>query len=120
MKDSRTVLLLVVSLLLILVSCALLWTWGYNFNNYTKDKSGTVFIVKDSTTPRVTEKINKPYQDSLREMYAKTVSNLGALDSTWTTADSLKSDLDIKLNDFYKLRNEIAELIKNPANKADL
>ena len=49
MKDSKSILLLVVSVLLILVSCALLWTWGYNFNNFTKDKQGTVFIVKDST-----------------------------------------------------------------------
>ncbi len=114
MKDSKSILLLVVSVLLILVSCALLWTWGYNFNNFTKDKQGTVFIVKDSTVA------TNATRDSLQKIYTATISNLGTLDSTWTNADSLKTDLDIKLSEFYKLRNEIAIILKNPAKKEDL
>lgn len=114
MKDSKSILLLVVSVLLILVSCALLWTWGYNFNNFTKDKQGTVFIVKDSTAA------TNATRDSLQKIYTATISNLGTLDSTWNNADSLKTDLDIKLSEFYKLRNEIAIILKNPAKKEDL
>ncbi|MEO6671613.1 MAG: DUF1411 domain-containing protein [Ferruginibacter sp.] len=114
MKDSKSILLLVVSVLLILVSCALLWTWGYNFNNFTKEKQGTVFIVKDSTAA------TNATRDSLKKIYEATITNLGTLDSTWSHADSLKDDLDIKLSEFYKLRNEIAVILKNPAKKEDL
>ena len=114
MKDSKSILLLVVSVLLILVSCALLWTWGYNFNNFPKDKQGTVLIGKDSTIA------TNATRDSLKKIYASTIENIGTLDSTWMHADSLKADLDIKLSEFYKLRNEIAIILKNPAKKEDL
>lgn len=114
MRDSKSILLLVVSVLLILVSCALLWTWGYNFNNLTKDKQGTVFVVKDSTAA------TNAMRDSLKKVYAATISNLGTLDSTWTHADSLRTDLDVKLSEFYKLRNEISIILKNPVKKEDL
>ncbi len=114
MKDSKTLLLLVVSVLLILVSCALLWTWGYNFNNFTKNKQGTVYIIKDSTASA------NATRDSLQKIYRATINNMGTLDSTWTQADSLKGNLDVKLSEFYKLRNEIAVILKNPAKKEDL
>lgn len=114
MKDSKSILLLVVSVLLLLVSFALLWTWGYQFSNFTKEKSGTVYIIKDST-----EAANAT-RDSLRRVYTATIAGFNELDSTWTKADSLKTDLDIKLSEFYKLRNEIGELLKNPASKEDI
>lgn len=115
MKDSKSILLLVVSVLLILVSCALLWTWGFNIGNFAKEnKQATVLIVKDSTTS------TNAARDSLKKVYEATISNLSTLDSTWTKADSLKSDLDIKLSEFYKLRNEIAVILKNPVKKEDL
>ncbi|MFT3912189.1 MAG: hypothetical protein QM737_22370 [Ferruginibacter sp.] len=114
MKDSKSILLLVVSVLLILVSCALLWTWGYNFSNFTKDKQSTVFVVKDSTAA------TNATRDSLKKIYEATITNLGTLDSTWTHADSLKNDLDIKLSEFYKLRNDISIILKNPVKKEDL
>ncbi len=114
MKDSKSLLLLVVSVLLILVSFALLWSWGYNLGNQQSDKKGTVYIIKDSTTAA------NATRDSLKKIYASTLNNIGVLDSTWTKADSLKDDLDLKLSDFYKLKNEIALLLKNPTNKADI
>lgn len=114
MKDSKSILLLVVSVLLILVSFALLWTWGYQFNDLTKAKSGTVFVIKDSTAAA------NATRDSLKRVYTATINSVGTLDSTWLTADSLKGNLDIKLSEFYKLRNEIAILLKNPGSKADI
>jgi hypothetical protein len=114
MKDSKSLLLLVVSVLLILVSFALLWSWGYNLGNQKSEKQGTVYIIKDSTAAA------NATRDSLNRIYANTIENISILDSTWNRADSLKQDLDVKLTDFYKLRNEIAELLKNPSTKADL
>ena len=97
MKDSKSLLLLVVSVLLILVSCALLWTWGFNFGNFAKEKQNTVFVVKDSTAAaNVT-------RDSLKKIYEATISNISTFDSTWTNADSLKDSLDLKLNEFYNI-----------------
>lgn len=114
MKDSKSILLLVVSVLLILVSCALIWTWGYNFSNYTKEKQGTVFVVKDSTAP------TNAMRDSLKRIYETTINNISKLDSTWSNADSLKDSLDVRLAEFYRLRNEIAIILKNPARQDDL
>ena len=114
MKDSKSILLLVVSVLLILVSFALLWTWGYQFNDLTKAKSGTVYVIKDSTAAA------NATRDSLKRVYTATINSVGTLDSTWLTADSLKGNLDIRLSEFYKLRNEIAILLKNPGSKADI
>lgn len=114
MKDTKTILLLVVSVLLLLVSFALLWTWGYQFSHLTKEKNGTVFILKDSTDAANNRR------DSLRKVYSNTIASFNQLDSTWVKADSLKNDLDLKLTEFYKLRNEIGDLLKNPGSKADL
>lgn len=114
MKDSKSILLLVVSVLLLLVSFALLWTWGYQFSAFTKDKSGTVYIIKDSTAAA------NHTRDSLRRVYTATIEGFSKLDSTWNRADSLTTDLDFKLSEFYKLRNEISELLKNPVSRADL
>lgn len=114
MKDSKSILLLVVSVMLILVSFALLWTWGYNFNSVQKELPAiakTAPIVQTSATDT---------RDSLQKIYSATIQNLGTLDSTWAKGDSLKSDLDLKLNEFYKLRNEIATILKAPAKKEDL
>lgn len=119
MRDSKSLLLLVVSVLLIVVSCALLWTLGFNFNNFAKEKGSTVIIVKDSVSPSRLSKITEE-QDSLKNIYAATISNLNVLDSTWSNADSLKKDLDLKLTEFYKLRNEITTILKKPSTKEDV
>ncbi len=114
MKDSKSLLLLVVSVLLILVSFALLWSWGYNLGNQKSEKQGTVYILKDST-----QAANEA-RDSLAKVYSTTIQNLGLLDSSRIKADSLKSDLSARLAEFYQLRDEISGLLKNPVTKADL
>jgi hypothetical protein len=114
MKDSKSLLLLVVSVLLILVSFALLWSWGYNLGNEKSSKSGTVYILKDSTAAAIATR------DSLNKIYKATIQNLGSLDSTLSQADSIQNGLAFNFNEFYKLRTEIADLLKNPANKPDI
>ncbi len=114
MKDSKSLLLLVVSVLLILVSFALLWSWGYSLGNEKSSKSGTVYILKDSTAAATATR------DSLNKIYKATIQNLGSLDSTLSQADSIQNGLKFNFNEFYKLRTEIADLLKNPANKPDI
>ena len=113
MKDSKSLLLLITSMLLIIVSLALLWTWGYNIGNQ-KNKTGSVFIIKDSTNANLLSK------DSLNKLYKDAASNLNSLDSTVSKADSLNYNIGDKLNEFYKLRDEIAALLNNPENKTGL
>ncbi|MFM6925764.1 MAG: hypothetical protein ACKOU7_09715 [Ferruginibacter sp.] len=101
--------MLLVSLLLVLVSFVLIWTWGYNFyarNGVAKSETGNV--IKDSAA------IARKVSDSLKEVYASALKELDLkLDSTLTNSDSLSNQLDAKLAEFYRLRGEIADILKN-------
>jgi len=109
MRDTKSLLLLLVSLLLVLVSFGLLWTWGYRFynkNDVAKVDSRSVTL--DSVA------IANNIRDSLQNVYNTTLHELDVqLDSTLANTDSLKNELDIKLGEFYRLRNEITAILKN-------
>ncbi|HQW84309.1 MAG TPA: hypothetical protein PK987_07615 [Ferruginibacter sp.] len=115
MKDSRSLLLLLVSLLLVLVSFGLLWTWGYRV--YNKDNQ-SVSIQKETKLDSVA--IANHIRDSLQKVYTATLHELDVqLDSTLTNTDSLKLQLDTKLAEFYRLRDEIAIILTNRKSGAD-
>jgi membrane-associated HD superfamily phosphohydrolase len=109
MRDTKSLLLLLVSLLLVVVSFVLIWTWGYNF--YAKNgvaKPTTVQPATDSAAMAV------KVSDSLKQVYAATLKDLDLkLDSTLSNSDSLSNQLDAKLAEFYRLRSEIADILKN-------
>lgn len=107
-------MLLLVSLLLVVVSFVLIWTWGYNY--YTRDDvakpvSPVSVVQPDAATYAVRDSLQQVYDETLRDLDVQ-------LDSTLSRTDSLKSELDIKLAEFFRLRDEIAVLLKNraPAN----
>ncbi len=111
MKDTKSLLLLILSLLLAVVSLALLWTWGYNYgrqNNYS------FFESKGNATGKF------PNKDSLNQLYNKALQNLSNLDSAVSRADSFKFDIGSKLDEFYQLRDEIASLLNSPDGSAGL
>lgn len=110
MKDTKSLLLLIVSLLLIVVSLALLWTWGYN---YGREKAIPIIVTRDSFPAEIFT------EDSMNKVINQTVGNLNNLDSTLTKIDSIKSDISQKINEFYKIRDEIAALKSNSSNNAD-
>jgi len=116
MRDTKSLLLLLVSLLLVIVSFVLIWTWGYNF--YSKNgitKTETIHVVKDSAA------IAGKVSDSLQKVYDATLKDLDLkLDSTLSNSDSLSNQLDAKLAEFYRLRSEIAEILKNKNAKKNL
>ncbi len=109
MKDAKSLLLLLVSLLLVLVSFVLIWTWGYRY--YTsKDeyKVNAKIVLTDST-----QMVNR-IRDSLQKVYDETISKLDArLDSSLTNSDSLKTQLEVKLAEFFRLSNEIKVLLNS-------
>ncbi len=113
MRDTKSLLLLLVSLLLVLVSFVLILTWGYNLYS----KSGVVkTVVTQSGTDSAA--IANKVGDSLQKLYSATLLDLDTqLDSTLTNSDSLRNQLDVKLAEFYRLRNEIAEMLKTRNTK---
>ena len=115
MRDSRSLLLLLVSLMLVLVSFGLLWTWGYRF--YIKNELPKTEIRQPSLDSVA---IANRLRDSLQQVYSATLKDLDLqLDSTLTNTDSLKSVLDIKLNEFYRLRKEITAMLNSRNSNND-
>lgn len=123
MRDTKSSFLLLVSLILFLMSFIILCTWGYN--NYYKskaDKRKPAIALDDSANiAKATKKIADATRDSLQKIYSATIKQLDSkLDSTWNYADSLKGPLDEKLNEFFKLRNEITAILKDNKSNANL
>ena len=116
MRDTKSSLLLILSLTLFVLSFALLCTWGYNTYSKKQDnRPHTEIIIKGNPDDA------KATRDSLQKLYQATLSNMYTrFDSTANNADSLTNNLDLKLAEFYKLRNEIALILKNPTNAGDL
>jgi hypothetical protein len=102
MKDIRP-------LLLIMLSVGLIGTWAYHLYDKTMyTKSRHEIYIKDSAA------VAEGVRDSLQKIYVATISHLDLrLDSTKTNADSLRTQLEAKLGEIYKLRNEIGGILKN-------
>ena len=97
MRDTKSLMLLLVSLLLVLVSFVLIWTWGYSY--YAK-KEGPKTIIVSPDAAAITDRI----RDSLQKEYTATLSQLDMqLDSTLNNSDSLKTQLDARLADIRRV-----------------
>lgn len=124
MRDSKSSLLLLVSLILFLMSFIILCTWGYNtYYKSKEDKQRPVVSALDdpATIAKATKAIADATRDSLQKVYAATIKELDSkLDSTFNYADSLKGPLDIKLDEFFKLRNDITTILKDKSSNANL
>jgi regulator of replication initiation timing len=109
MKDTKSLLLLLVSLLLVLVSFVLIWTWGYSY--YSKNGNEKTNTVRPQAQ---SEAIANTLRDSLQKVYDATLQDLDVqLNTTLTHTDSLQNELDAKLAEFYRLRTEITAILKN-------
>ena len=100
-----------------MLSFGLVGTWVYHLYDKTQySKRRTEIYIKDSVA--VAEGIH----DSLQKMYSNTIISLDTrLDSTRSSSDSVKSQLNVKLAEIYKLKGEIDGILKNRgSSKADL
>lgn len=105
------------SQLMVLLSVGLVGTWIYHL--YDKTVYGQrirEIYVKDSAA--VAEGIS----DSLHRLYSYALHDLDQqLDSTKSNSDSLRFQLDSRLGEINKLRNEIGDILKNRnANESDM
>ena len=89
MRDTKSLLLLLVSLFLILVSYVLILTWGYNF--YSKSGFVKPIVIQSGTdSAAIANKVG----DSLQKLYATTLRDLDTqFDSTLTNSDSLRNQM---------------------------
>jgi hypothetical protein len=102
---------------LLVVSLVLICTWFYFFfrDKDTENSSAAQLSTKDSIL-RSAQK-----NDSLQKLYTAGMGRVDtSLEALNQMPDSLKADFDSRLNEFYKLRNEIALLLKNKSADGDL
>lgn len=92
-------------------------TWVYHLYDKTQysQKRREVFV-KDSVA------VAQDVKDSLQKIYSLTINDLDAqLDSTRANSGLLKGELSNKLTEIYRLRTEIAAILKrNDTKKEDL
>jgi hypothetical protein len=117
MRDTKSLSLLLLSSVLFLLSIILLCTWGYQYYHQIQDDKTKTQVAKN-----VAPTVPDGTRDSLLKIYQVTMQNLdNRLDTAWYYADSLKGNLDINLKEFYRLRDEIANLLQSKSpNVADL
>ena len=105
--------MLFISSLLFVVSLVLLWIWGINL----KVRQNTGLIKDAPVYPAV---VNNT-RDSLATVLTATANDLDHnFDFARQHVDSLKSLLDLRLGEFYRLRAEIADLLKKKFTPEDL
>ena len=113
MRDNKISLLLLASFLLLLASFLVLCTWGYNF--YTKVEKASVRV-----NPPVKNTNSQGSRDSLLKLYTQTIRQFDEqLSGTLTNGDSLENDLQFKLDEYYRVKNELAVILKSPSSTLD-
>lgn len=103
--------------LLVLLSVGMVGTWVYHLYDKTiYSQRRTEVYVKDSAA------VADGIRDSLQKIYSVTINDLDSrLAETRNDADSVKTQLNSKLTEIYKLKNEISTILKNRgASKADM
>ncbi len=117
MQDNRSSLLVILTSILLVLLLVLSGIWGYNYYSTKNNITATTNL---NATPVLQTPIQTA-KDSVQKMYSDAISSLdNTLDSTWNNADSLKGNLDIRLGEFYKLRSEISNILKNNPSAVDL
>jgi hypothetical protein len=100
-----------------MLSVGLVITWIYHFYDKSRYTNLKAELRKNDSLA-----LSRYVQDSLQQLYSHTISNLDArLDSSSTSTGLLKGELEKKLADIRKLRNEIATILrKSDINQEDL
>ncbi|MDO9375496.1 MAG: hypothetical protein Q7T76_13845 [Ferruginibacter sp.] len=115
MKDFKTSLLFLLSLLLLL-AVSLLGTVVYHF--YYRTPTYKPVLELSAKNDII---IASSSRDSLYQRYTVELQNLGnRLDTTFIKADSVNTDFESRINDFYRLREEIASILKKENIHPDL
>jgi hypothetical protein len=116
MKDSKISLLVLVSLALLLLAFVVLFVWGFSFYKQSiKQTMPATIVVKDSSS------ITSDIRDSLQKVYTVAINQLYTqLDSAQINSNAVASDMDLRLKEFYSLREEINLLLQKKPSDINL
>lgn len=114
MKDRKSLYFLIFALTVVTVAFILVSIWGYNY--YFQPKASNKIAQSSQQIPYA-EKTSM--RDSLQVLLNSTVEQLDAGDSTLYDS-SVDKTLVLKLIEFNKLKNEIAEILKNKTSSNDM
>lgn len=112
-RDKKISVLLTVSFLLLLASFLILCIWGYNFYQQVKEEKKLTGKLPPPTDPA-------EIRDSLLTIYTSSIRSLeNQLGNTYSASDSVENDLKVRLEDYYRLKAEVASLLSNPQTADD-
>lgn len=110
MRESRLSLLLIISLAILVVCFLAIAIWGYQFYNKV-DRIVMKPVIKKSDSVS---------QDSLLKIYTLTIKNLEEkLGTTYDNAGALEDTLNVRLDDYYRLKSEVSGMLTNPKSDED-
>ncbi len=113
-RDKKISVLLSVSFLLLLASFLILCIWGYNFYMQVKEEKEFTGTDRNPTPDPAA------IRDSLLTIYTSSIRSLeNQLGNTYTASDSLENDLRVRLDDYYRLKAEVAAMLSNPQTAED-
>jgi hypothetical protein len=119
MRDTKSSLLLVLSLFLLSISLVLLTIWGFHFYNTAQKEKEQPNSTIASPAPAIIT--SNTFHDSLQKIYAATIDKLATgFDSTKNSTGFRADTEGNKLIEINKLKEEIAIILKNNYNLADL
>lgn len=115
MKESKSPLLILLSVLLLISAGLLVSTIYYYYYKMPDQTPVAMQVLKDSVAAV------ESTGDTAIKVYASKIKELdSSIDSTWKNTDSIKTNLDIRLNEFYKLRDEVVTVLKSRGSSEDL
>ncbi|HEX2607855.1 MAG TPA: hypothetical protein VHK91_10765, partial [Flavisolibacter sp.] len=115
MKDKKSSLLLVSSLILLLISVGLLSAWAYFYFQKKKApvRQHSQVLTKEAAISQVT-------RDSLRSDFTAALTNMDtSLKNIRQVSDTSQSNVNGQIRELYDLRKEIPALL-NTTNQEDL
>lgn len=116
MKDTKTILLLVLSGLLIVMSMVLFWMWGYRSGD-SSNNHPTASKITASPSETIAGKLN----DATAIAYMDKLENIGrSIDSIYNNSDTLKTSMSMSMQEFYLLRAELNTLLAEQPNQANI
>lgn len=116
MKEKKTHILTVVSLILLAISLITLGFWGFQgFFSPSPENSGHY-----SDSPLTAADTRPRHVDSAVVSRAEILSKDSAIDNAALSADSLTALYDQKISEYARLKNEILDLLKSRNGDEDL
>lgn len=110
MKDRKSLYLLIFALTVVTIAFILISIWGYHYYFGSKDSKS---ISDVENVPVIVKKTSM--RDSLQTLLNSTVQEMN-----YEGDSSYDTTLELKLIEFNRLRNEIAEILKNKTSSKDM